>query len=51
MIHSGVLEPETFYDHYAVFEGDRRTKVGKEDWQAIMDEGLEPIKTDELDNR
>jgi hypothetical protein len=48
MIHSGVLEPETFNDHYAVFEGDRRTKVGKEDWQAIMDEGLEPIKADEM---
>jgi hypothetical protein len=49
MIHSGVLEPETFYYQYAVFEGDRRTKVGKEDWQAIMDEGKEPIKADELE--
>ena len=48
MVHHRVLEPATFYDQYAVFDGDRRTKAGKDEWAAIMDNDREPIKTEEL---
>ena len=49
MVHSAVLEPGTFSDMYQMFDGDRRTKDGKADWQAILDAGAEPIKREELD--
>jgi hypothetical protein len=49
MIHSGVLEPETFFDHYAVFRGDRRTKSGKADWQELIDGEKEAVKVDEME--
>jgi hypothetical protein len=62
MIHSGVLEPETFYDNYGLIEPDtflhlfpvcdvdRRTKEGREKWNSIVASGLFPEKTEELDS-
>jgi hypothetical protein len=59
MIHSGVLEPETFYDNYGLIEPDtflhlfpvcdvdRRTKEGREKWNSIVASGLFPEKTEE----
>lgn len=47
MVHSFVLEPETFWDNYGIFDGDRRTKAGKAQWEEIQTGGLEPIKPDE----
>jgi hypothetical protein len=58
MIHSGVLEPETFFDNYGLIEPDtflhlfpvcdvdRRTKEGIEKWNSIVASGLFPEKTE-----
>ncbi len=45
-IHTMILEPTTFDIRFRVFEGDRRTKDGKAEYQAIVDQGLTPIGRD-----
>jgi len=42
-VHCAILEPERFQKTYAPFEGDRRTKVGKDAYQKIMDAGQTPL--------
>ena len=42
LVHKLVLEPETFEDEYAVApDCDKRTKAGKEEWQAFVDKAGE----------
>jgi len=42
-LHAAILEPERFSVAYAPFDGDRRTKQGKADYQAIVDSGKTPL--------
>lgn len=37
--HTCVLESERFNDEYAVFEGDKRTKAGKETYESLVASG------------
>lgn len=48
MVHSLILEPNTFGDNYEVFDLKRTTKEGKAEWARIQDAGIEPIKREEL---
>lgn len=50
-IHSCILEPDLFKIHYGKFEGDRRTKAGKEAWSEICDQFGEDhvIRSSEFD--
>jgi len=49
MAHTYCLEHDIFNTQYGLFDGDRRTKQGKADWERIQTEGLEPYKSQELD--
>lgn len=41
-VHKYVLEPETFWDEFAVFPNvDRRTKAGKEEYRAFQEQNAE----------
>ena len=46
--HSLILEPETFEQEYHVWQGDRRTKAGKEMYQEILDNGQTPITQQDM---
>jgi exodeoxyribonuclease VIII len=46
--HSYILEPETFDEEYKVWQGDRRTKAGKEMYQEILDAGQTPITQQDM---
>jgi exodeoxyribonuclease VIII len=46
--HSYILEPETFDQEYHVWQGDRRTKAGKEMYQEILDNGQTPITQQDM---
>ena len=48
--HMAVLEPELFYARYKPFEGDRRTKEGRAEYQGIVDSGLTPLAIDTWDS-
>ena len=48
-IHTLILEPQLFASRYEVFDGDRRTKDGKERYAAIEAKGVTPISKDTLD--
>jgi len=43
LVHSHILEPDTVARDYAVFEGDRRTKAGKEAYTALLESGKEIV--------
>lgn len=45
--HACVLEPEKFAENYIVFSGDRRTKAGKEDYEAILKANRIPLSDDD----
>lgn len=45
--HAFVLEPAEFHARYSVFNGDRRTKVGKAEYDAIISTGRTPISPDD----
>ena len=48
--HKYILEPDTFWNDYIELPKiDRRTKAGKEAYQAIMDSGKTPISTEDLE--
>jgi len=48
--HTMILEGvEQFGQEYDVFEGDRRTKAGKEAYQSILDRGVEPMPKKDVD--
>ena len=49
MVHAAILEPELFYRDYAIFDGDRRTKAGKEEWSNIQHNGLIPVTPAEFE--
>jgi hypothetical protein len=46
-LHLAVLEPDLFALRYAAFDGDRRTKAGKEEWAAFLAEGKSGLKADD----
>ena len=48
-VHSAILTPGDYLDHYAEFYGDRRTKAGKEEYQALVDSGMEVISADDAE--
>ena len=47
--HTAILEPEKFGNTYVVFDGDRRTKQGKEDYQMLIDSGATIISREDAD--
>jgi hypothetical protein len=49
MAHEFILEPSTFAHNYKEFDLNRRTKAGREEWARMQEEGVEPIKAEELD--
>jgi hypothetical protein len=47
--HKYILEPDDFWKEYIELPKlDRRTKAGKESYQKILDSGLAPISTEDL---
>lgn len=48
--HCALLEPMDFYSRYKAFSGDRRTKAGKEDYEAIQKSGATIITQDNLND-
>lgn len=48
-LHTAVLEPERFAAEYAVFDGDRRTKAGKEVYEALLASGASIISAADSD--
>lgn len=48
LVHAIVLEEETVCDRFIVFEGDRRTKAGKEEYQEIIESGAEPVSVADM---
>lgn len=47
--HTAVFEPDEFIRQYALFEGERRTKAKKEEWDAIVASGKTPLKSAEYE--
>ena len=47
--HTLILEPESFPKEYKLFDFDRRTKAGKEAYQAILDGGATPLSRNDVD--
>ena len=48
LIHTAILEPDLLYSCYTVFEGDRRTKAGREAWNDIQAQGIKPITLEQM---
>lgn len=48
LVHAIVLEEETVDSRFVVFEGDRRTKAGKEEYQEIVESGKEPVSVADM---
>lgn len=48
-LHCSVLEPRRFADQYRVFEGDRRTKAGKEAYEALTARGASVLSAADAD--
>lgn len=46
-VHMGFLESGAYKENYAVFFGDRRTKAGKDEYQALIDSGKEILTQEE----
>jgi len=49
LVHSCILEPDTVDHHYEVFEGDRRTKAGKEAYAHLLESGKEIVSAKDMD--
>lgn len=47
--HCFILEPQKFADQYSVFEGDRRTKEGKDKYEEIIASGRLVLSLDDYD--
>lgn len=48
-VHAAILTPFFYLDHFTVFTGDRRTKAGKEEYQALIDSGAEIITEEDAE--
>ena len=48
-VHAAILEPEKYDTDFVTFFGDRRTKAGKEEYQALIDSGKEIISSDDAE--
>lgn len=48
-LHAAVLEPVAFANEYAVFDGDRRTRAGKDAYEAILSSGATVISRGDYD--
>lgn len=48
-VHAAILEPKKYDSDYVTFFGDRRTKAGKEEYQALIDSGKEIISSDDAE--
>ena len=48
-VHAAILTPSLYLERFKVFTGDRRTKAGKEEYQALIDSGVEIITEDEAE--
>ena len=48
-LHTAVLEPRRFADEYHVFEGDRRTKAGKEAYELLIASGATILSRADFD--
>lgn len=48
-LHAAVLEPAVFANEFAVFDGDRRTRAGKEAYEAILSSGAAVISRADRD--
>ena len=48
-MHSRLLQPDVFWDNYSVYDGDRRTKAGKESYavavEKVGEESAIPLKS------
>ena len=49
MAHAATFEPELFLQTYAIFEGDRRTKAGKAEWEEIVMSDLIPVTNEQYE--
>lgn len=47
--HAAVLEPSKFASEYTVFDGDRRTKAGREDYERLQATGVTVLSKDSMD--
>lgn len=48
-LHTAVLEPVVFANQYVVFDGDRRTKAGKEAYELLVSSGASIISRSDYD--
>lgn len=48
-LHTAVLEPAKFSDEFAVFDGDRRTKAGKAEYEELAAAGKIVLKREDRD--
>lgn len=48
-LHAAVLEPELYANSYVVFDGDRRTKAGKEAYELLISSGATIISRADYD--
>lgn len=48
-VHAAILEPAKYDTNFVTFFGDRRTKAGKEEYQALIDSGKEIISSDDAE--
>ena len=46
--HAAILEPEKFAAQYAVFDGDRRTKDGKAEYERLTPAGIKLLSADDM---
>lgn len=49
LVHSMILEPDTVAKQYRVFDGDRRTKAGKEEYAELLASGCEIVAQKDYD--
>ena len=46
--HAAILEPSVFASTYAVFDGDRRTKDGKAEYERLTSSGIKLLSSDDM---
>ncbi len=46
--HAAILEPLSFARTYDVFDGDRRTKAGKEEYERLTSSGIKLLSADDM---
>lgn len=49
-VHAAILEPNKYTSEFVTFSGDRRTKAGKEEYQALIESGKEIISSEDAEN-